>query len=153
MTKAMYNNTVEQMANVQSDLSKFPWKCKSRNHKKLVEDFLNAYQTVRCHMSLKIHFLHSNLDFFPPNLPAVSDKHWEKFRQEFSTMEKDIRKAFTQHVSWLLLERYWTVVYYQLQMNELQKEVLNMCKIEHIFSYFCYKLYEVILIQHSYRFF
>ncbi|UYV73934.1 hypothetical protein LAZ67_11001501 [Cordylochernes scorpioides] len=26
-------------------------------------------------MSLKIHFLHSHLDFFPDNLGAVSDEH------------------------------------------------------------------------------
>ncbi|UYV65646.1 hypothetical protein LAZ67_3004948 [Cordylochernes scorpioides] len=39
-------------------------------------------------MSLKIHFLHSHLDFFPDNLGAVSDEHGERFHQAISSMEK-----------------------------------------------------------------
>ncbi|UYV84991.1 hypothetical protein LAZ67_X004186 [Cordylochernes scorpioides] len=39
-------------------------------------------------MSLKIHFLHSPLDFFPDNLGAVSDEHGERFHQDISSMEK-----------------------------------------------------------------
>jgi len=31
-------------------------------------------------MSLKIHFLHSHLDFFPENLGAMSDKHGERLK-------------------------------------------------------------------------
>jgi len=34
----------------------------------------NAYQTTGCNMSLKFHFLHSHLDFFPLNLGAMSEK-------------------------------------------------------------------------------
>ncbi|UYV65367.1 hypothetical protein LAZ67_3004081 [Cordylochernes scorpioides] len=41
-----------------------------------------------CNMSLKIHFLHSHLDFFPDNLGAVSDEHGERFHQAISSMEK-----------------------------------------------------------------
>ena len=40
-------------------------------------------------MSLKIHFLHSHLDFFSPeNFGAVSDEHGERFHQDISSMEK-----------------------------------------------------------------
>jgi len=39
-------------------------------------------------MSLKIHFLHSHLDFFPENCDAVSDEHGERFHQDISSMEK-----------------------------------------------------------------
>ena len=39
-------------------------------------------------MSLKIHFLHSHLHFFPKNLGAVSDEHGERFHQEISIMER-----------------------------------------------------------------
>jgi len=54
----------------------------------LAEDLLNAWQTMGYNMSLKIHFLHSHLHFFPPNLGAVSDKHGERFHQATSTMDK-----------------------------------------------------------------
>lgn len=39
-------------------------------------------------MSLKIHFLHSHLDFFPENLGAVSDEQGERFHQDIATMEQ-----------------------------------------------------------------
>jgi len=40
-------------------------------------------------MSLKIHFLHSHLDFSPPeNCGAVSDEHGQRFHQDISSMEK-----------------------------------------------------------------
>ncbi|UYV63953.1 hypothetical protein LAZ67_2006122 [Cordylochernes scorpioides] len=45
-------------------------------------------KALGCNMSLKIHFLHSHLDFFPDNLGAVSDEHGERFHQDISGMEK-----------------------------------------------------------------
>jgi hypothetical protein len=39
-------------------------------------------------MSLNVHFLDSQLDFFPENLGAVSDEHRERFHQDISNMEK-----------------------------------------------------------------
>jgi hypothetical protein len=39
-------------------------------------------------MSLKIHFLHSHLDFFPDDLGHVSDENGERFHQDIATMEK-----------------------------------------------------------------
>jgi len=39
-------------------------------------------------MSLKIHFLHLHLDFFPENCGAMSDEHEEHFHQAISSMEK-----------------------------------------------------------------
>ena len=39
-------------------------------------------------MSLKIHFLHSHLDFFPESSGAVSDEYGERFDQHISSMEK-----------------------------------------------------------------
>ena len=43
-------------------------------------------------MSLKIHFLHSHLDFFPENLGDVSDEHGERFHQwKEDTEENGVR--------------------------------------------------------------
>ena len=39
-------------------------------------------------MSLKIHFLHLHLDFFPENCGAVSDENGERFYQDIPSMEK-----------------------------------------------------------------
>ena len=38
-------------------------------------------------MYLKIHFLHSHLNFFLPNLGEVSDEQGERFYQDISVLE------------------------------------------------------------------
>ena len=53
----------------------------------IVKEMLIAYQKLGCRMSLKIHFLHSHLDFFPDNLRDVSDEHGERFHQDISDIE------------------------------------------------------------------
>ncbi|UYV73269.1 hypothetical protein LAZ67_10002412 [Cordylochernes scorpioides] len=61
---------------------------KFENYRDIVNDLLLSYKALGCNMSLKIHFLHSHLDFFPDNLGAVSDEHGERFHQDISSMEK-----------------------------------------------------------------
>jgi hypothetical protein len=59
-----------------------------RAEKELTEGMLSLYHKLGCIMSLKIHMLHSHLDFFPSNCSIVSDEHGERFHQEIATMEK-----------------------------------------------------------------
>ena len=61
----------------------------------IVGNLIKSYQTLGCNMSLKIHFLHSHLDFFPDNLRAVSDEHGERFYQQIFTMEKRYQGKLT----------------------------------------------------------
>lgn len=61
---------------------------RAENYEELVQELLSSYQQLGCNMSLKIHFLHSHLDFFPENLGAVSDEHGERFHQDIAHMEK-----------------------------------------------------------------
>ena len=60
-----------------------------------------------CRMSLKIHFLHSHLNFFPPNLGAVSDEHGERFRQDITKMESNYQGKWNPGMMgdfcWMLL--------------------------------------------------
>lgn len=58
------------------------------NYVELVNNLLDKYHRLGCNMSLKMHFLHSHLDFFPENCGAVSDEHGERFHQDISTMER-----------------------------------------------------------------
>jgi len=73
----------------------FKWICENflGNHKSPtyadgVQRLLDAYHKLGCRMSLKIHFLHSHLDFFPQNMGAVSDEQGERFHQDIQLMEK-----------------------------------------------------------------
>ena len=54
-----------------------------------IEKLLKSYEDMGCRMSLKIHFLHSHLNFIPPNLGAVSDEHGERFHQDITKMESN----------------------------------------------------------------
>ena len=58
-------------------------------------------------MSLKIHFLHSHLNFFPPNLGAVSDEHGERFHQDITKMESNYQGKWNPGMmgdfGWMLL--------------------------------------------------
>ena len=59
-------------------------------------------------MSLKIHFLHSHLNFFTPSCGAVSDEHEERFLEDISTMEKRCKgrwnEAMLADYSWFVPE-------------------------------------------------
>jgi hypothetical protein len=57
-------------------------------------------------MSLKIHFLHSHLEFFPDNLGAVSDEHGERFHQDIASMEKRYQGKWSPS---MLSDYCWTL--------------------------------------------
>lgn len=61
---------------------------RNANYIEVVNEFLKAYGEMGCRMSIKIHFLHSHLDFFPENLGQFSDEQGERFHQEILTIEK-----------------------------------------------------------------
>lgn len=58
------------------------------NYVEHVNSLLHSYNELGCKMSLKLHFMHSHLSFFPPNLGDISDEHSERFHQDIATMEK-----------------------------------------------------------------
>jgi len=60
----------------------------AQTYEEVVNNLLQSYQKLGCNMSLKIHFLHSHLDFFPENGGAMSDEHGEHFHQDISSTEK-----------------------------------------------------------------
>ena len=47
-----------------------------------MDDLITSYEKLDCHMSWKMYFLHSHLDFFPVNCGAISDEHSENFHQD-----------------------------------------------------------------------
>jgi hypothetical protein len=61
---------------------------KDSSYKLHISHLLTNYKNMGCNMSLKIHFLHSHLDFFPQNLGDLSDEHGEKFHQDIAGMER-----------------------------------------------------------------
>jgi len=61
---------------------------KRNDYAEIVANLIETYQKLGCRMSLKLHYLHSHLDFFCDNLGDVSEEHGERFHQDILVMEK-----------------------------------------------------------------
>lgn len=80
---------------------------KSEDFKEIVSNLLRNYHRMGVNMSLKIHFLHSHLDFFPDNLGSVSDEHGERFHQDLKTYEERYQGFCDEN---MLADYCWSVL-------------------------------------------
>ena len=67
---------------------KFLGNTKDPDYKNIVQRMLAAYEAQGCKMSLKVHFLHSHIDYFPQNLGAYSEEQGERFHQDVRDFER-----------------------------------------------------------------
>ena len=58
------------------------------NYKEIVNNMLGNFRILGINMSIKVHFLHSHLDWFAENLGDVSDEQGKRFHQNIKTMEE-----------------------------------------------------------------
>ncbi|KAJ4436580.1 hypothetical protein ANN_16613 [Periplaneta americana] len=90
----------EELEQKMTDIERNAWKAfravvtgflgnkKSDNYEEIVASLLEHYRSLGCRMSIKLHYLHSHLEFFRPNLGDISEEHGERFHQDIETMEK-----------------------------------------------------------------
>ncbi|KYN16659.1 hypothetical protein ALC57_11168 [Trachymyrmex cornetzi] len=57
----------------------FLGKNRAENYKEVVVETITAFRKIGVNISLKIHFLHNHLNFFPNDLIDFSDEHGERF--------------------------------------------------------------------------
>ena len=69
---------------------------KAENYRLLVGNLLQPFQMLECNMSVKVHFLHSHVDYFADNLGAVSKEKGERLHQDIKTMEKRYRGYWSE---------------------------------------------------------
>ena len=74
----------------------FKWICSNFLGNVKSKELLAAYKEMGCRMSLKMHFLHSHLNFFPENLGAVSDGQGERFHQDIQAMEERYKGVWNE---------------------------------------------------------
>jgi hypothetical protein len=82
----MFNNLLQDNEKKASDAfrlvsTNFLGSIRAENYKEYIED-TSFYHKLGYNMSLKVHMLHSHLNFFPNNCGMVSDKHDKCFHQE-----------------------------------------------------------------------
>jgi hypothetical protein len=69
-------------------VKKFLGNIKDPLYKEIVRNMLDKFKLLFCNISLKLHFLVSHLDYFPPNLGAVSEEQGERFHQDLKEVER-----------------------------------------------------------------
>jgi hypothetical protein len=57
-------------------------------YKETARNMLEKFKLLGCKMILKLHFLASHLDYFPPNLGAVSEEQGERFHRDLKDAER-----------------------------------------------------------------
>ena len=83
-----------------------------------------------CRMSLKLHFLHSHLDFFSPNIGDVSEEHGERFHQDISDMERRYQGRWSCN---MMGDYLWSIIREDSQIidashaNKITSEVFLEC--------------------------
>jgi hypothetical protein len=63
-------------------VKKFLGNAKDPQCEKIVGNVLEKLQILGCNMSLKLHFLHFHLDYFPENLGDLSEEQGERSYQD-----------------------------------------------------------------------
>ena len=71
---------------------------KDPNYEQIVEDMLHSFKNLGCNMSVKVHFLHSHLEYFPENLGSLSEEQGERFHQDIKEMEKRCHGKLTKNM-------------------------------------------------------
>ena len=71
---------------------------KAENYRLLVGNLSQAFQMLWWNMTVKIHFLHSHMDYFPDNLGAVSKEQGERFHQDIKTMGKRYQAYWSKSI-------------------------------------------------------
>ena len=71
---------------------------KEENYRELVDDLLKSYEEMGCRMSLKLHMMHSHLDFFKSNMGDYSEEHGERFHQDVMEFEKRYQGQYNEHM-------------------------------------------------------
>ena len=108
------------METIQKITSNFLGNHKVDNCCDMVANLVQSYIAVGCNMSLKVHFLDSNLDFFPVNVGAVSNEHGELSHQDMSYMEKQYQGSGC----WLIITRHLEETFHRQNIAESHPHLL-----------------------------
>ena len=71
---------------------------KSPNYKIQVNVLIESNMRLGCNMSVKVHILHSHVDYFPENLGAVSEEQGERFHQDIKIIETRYQGRWDVHM-------------------------------------------------------
>jgi len=73
------------------------------NYYDLSKQLLKSYEKLGCNMSVKVHFIHSHVNYFPENVEAMIEEQGESFHHHIKTIEKIAGMLEYEHVGRLML--------------------------------------------------
>lgn len=79
-------------------VQKFLGNKRAANYSVLIDEMLESFKLLGCNMSVKVHFLHAHLNYFPDNLGDFTEEHDERFHQDIKVMEKKYQGRWTVHM-------------------------------------------------------
>ncbi|KAJ8734609.1 hypothetical protein PYW08_013859 [Mythimna loreyi] len=91
---------------------------KSENYEEIFNNLLKNFHDMGVNMSLKIHFLHSHLIFFPENLGSMSDEQGERFHQDLRIFEERHQRFWDEN----MLGDYWWSIIKETDSNNYKKK-------------------------------
>ncbi|UYV66607.1 hypothetical protein LAZ67_4002289 [Cordylochernes scorpioides] len=81
---------IEDFRHILPDVSYFLSNCKYTDYKQIIMNMLYEFQALGCSLSVKLHLLHSHVDFSLENLRSFSKEQGERFHQDI----KDMRSKY-----------------------------------------------------------
>jgi hypothetical protein len=92
----MDNSFTDTMTEIEEDawnalkevVKKFLGNTKGPLYNDIVRNMLDKFKLLGCNMSLKLYFLALHLDYFPPNLEAVSEEQGESLHYDLKDVER-----------------------------------------------------------------
>lgn len=85
---------------------KFLGNTKDPNYVSIVKKMVNNFKNMGCLMNLKLHFLHSHIEYFPENLGDFSEEQGERFHQDLQDIEKRYQGVWDGH---MLADYCWSL--------------------------------------------
>lgn len=74
----------------------------------VVVNFLENCRKIGARMSLKIHFLHSHLDFFPDTLGKTNDEQGKRLHQDLMKTERRYQGFWDED---MMSDHCWTLMH------------------------------------------
>ncbi|XP_036332303.1 uncharacterized protein LOC118743646 [Rhagoletis pomonella] len=106
-TKCLTPDEAAAWASFQNIVHHFLGNHKSPNFEEIIGDMLENYRKIGARMSLKMHFLHSHLDFFPENLGDTSDEQGERLHQDLANIERRYQGFWDEG---MMSDYCWTLI-------------------------------------------
>ena len=72
---------------LKSVITNFLGNNRSAKYEKEIDELLKNFRKLGAHISVKMHFLRSQLDYFPQNCGDLSEEQGERFHQDIRVME------------------------------------------------------------------